>query len=580
MEQYAGKNGSGWAIRPKDGAKVLDLTADSPQIRKIAQQMMADYRSGRLPHDMEQMLPPNPAVADFHKAALEFSPNRIVESAQAFDSVPMVNWLYERRSPDFVRTPDGAVAMHADALDKVRLFADNSRSSAPGTVVNSLDMSEAARMQRAKEMGFDTEQVAYRGLTRPYDQDKAGYYQMFTSSPHEAGEYAMKNPFGSPSVVPAYLRRGRTLDVDAQEANFRNVFTGKLPDDVRAKVGESATIDEISHAARGAGYDSVRVRNVYDNVTDEKPAPSSSGSRPSMSDDDLLAALGVDVKPSPKGTPRLDVHEEFRRAPVDIDVVFDPSRIRSPFAAFDPAKRDSALLLAADNSRSSAPGTVVNSIAEPQTIRAYHGSPHDFDKFSMDKIGTGEGSQAFGRGLYFAENPQTAAAYRPQGGRSYEVGIRGKPDEFLDLDAPMSAQPQQVRDTMLRVAQEEMTRKGWPESYQRQMLDDIVGEARTQDAFSRFTGLFHRADQPDAGDTLAAQALAGAGIKGTRFLDAGSREAGQGTRNYVVFDDGLVDINRKYSRAGDASAPGLAANSTQQEDQGVMSILRRYGLAD
>lgn len=28
------------------------------------------------------------------------------------------------------------------------------------------------------------------------------------------------------------------------------------------------------------------------------------------------------------------------------------------------------------------------------------------------------------------------------------------------------------------------------------------------------------------------------------------------------------------------SAPGLAANSTQQDDQGVMSILRRYGLAD
>ena len=27
-------------------------------------------------------------------------------------------------------------------------------------------------------------------------------------------------------------------------------------------------------------------------------------------------------------------------------------------------------------------------------IRAYHGSPHDFDRFSMDKIGTGEGAQA------------------------------------------------------------------------------------------------------------------------------------------------------------------------------------------
>jgi hypothetical protein len=42
---------------------------------------------------------------------------------------------------------------------------------------------------------------------------------------------------------------------------------------------------------------------------------------------------------------------------------------------------------------------------------AYHGSPHDFDRFSTDKIGTGEGAQAFGWGLYFAENPAIATGY-------------------------------------------------------------------------------------------------------------------------------------------------------------------------
>lgn len=31
-------------------------------------------------------------------------------------------------------------------------------------------------------------------------------------------------------------------------------------------------------------------------------------------------------------------------------------------------------------------------LPRPKTIRAYHGSPHSFDKFSMDKIGTGEGA--------------------------------------------------------------------------------------------------------------------------------------------------------------------------------------------
>lgn len=43
---------------------------------------------------------------------------------------------------------------------------------------------------------------------------------------------------------------------------------------------------------------------------------------------------------------------------------------------------------------------------------AYHGSPHDFDKFSLDKIGTGEGAQAYGWGLYFAENPAVAGQYK------------------------------------------------------------------------------------------------------------------------------------------------------------------------
>jgi len=38
-------------------------------------------------------------------------------------------------------------------------------------------------------------------------------------------------------------------------------------------------------------------------------------------------------------------------------------------------------------------------------IKAYHSSPHDYDKFDLSKIGTGEGAQSYGHGLYFAENP-------------------------------------------------------------------------------------------------------------------------------------------------------------------------------
>jgi hypothetical protein len=48
----------------------------------------------------------------------------------------------------------------------------------------------------------------------------------------------------------------------------------------------------------------------------------------------------------------------------------------------------------------------------PKGIRAYHGSPHDFERFDLSRIGTGEGAQAYGHGLYFAENPGTAQSYR------------------------------------------------------------------------------------------------------------------------------------------------------------------------
>ena len=47
-------------------------------------------------------------------------------------------------------------------------------------------------------------------------------------------------------------------------------------------------------------------------------------------------------------------------------------------------------------------------------LEAWHGSPHKFDKFSMDQIGTGEGAQAYGHGLYFADEIDVAKGYQPR----------------------------------------------------------------------------------------------------------------------------------------------------------------------
>ena len=58
---------------------------------------------------------------------------------------------------------------------------------------------------------------------------------------------------------------------------------------------------------------------------------------------------------------------------------------------------------------------------------AYHGTPHKFDKFSLDAIGSGEGFQAHGWGLYFAEDKNISEAYRRKLTKNMEWLYDGKP---------------------------------------------------------------------------------------------------------------------------------------------------------
>lgn len=53
---------------------------------------------------------------------------------------------------------------------------------------------------------------------------------------------------------------------------------------------------------------------------------------------------------------------------------------------------------------------------------AWHGSPHDFDTFDLGAIGTGEGNQVHGWGLYFAKDKKIAENYRDiLGANSIEI---------------------------------------------------------------------------------------------------------------------------------------------------------------
>ena len=66
-----------------------------------------------------------------------------------------------------------------------------------------------------------------------------------------------------------------------------------------------------------------------------------------------------------------------------------------------------------------------------------HGSPHKFDKFSTEKIGTGEGAQVFGWGLYFTDLDSIARNYADNSNLIerylnfiYEFGV---PDRFYQI---------------------------------------------------------------------------------------------------------------------------------------------------
>jgi hypothetical protein len=58
-----------------------------------------------------------------------------------------------------------------------------------------------------------------------------------------------------------------------------------------------------------------------------------------------------------------------------------------------------------------------------------------------------------------------------------------------------------------------------------------------------------------------------AGVPGIQYLDQGSRGVGSGTKNFVIFDDSLIDILKKYGIAFPALAGG-GLLATQPQDNG------------
>jgi hypothetical protein len=307
---------------------------------------------------------------------------------------------------------------------------------------------------------------------------------------------------------------------------------------------------------------------------------------------------------------------------------------------------------------------------EPRGILAYQGSPHDFNaerlvrypdgrteyivgrpdvlpdvpagaevlrdfpmgRMRMDKIGTGEGAQAYGYGLYAAEAEPVARGYRDQlsqgnaaaarrtleaaggdvdraiseteaklrrlderaaagdfggderrfaaqrqiqqdkiaqlrafketgefnAGRLYEVNIDAKPEDFLDWDKPFASADDVERFAARFDAVDPALRKRIEDfGYMRQQMGQPMPDGN--DIIREVMGGIGSKDAARASETMRE-----AGIAGIRYLDAGSRGAGDGSRNYVVFDENLINIVRKYGIAGAAAMLGVSTMDVEQ----------------
>ena len=153
--------------------------------------------------------------------------------------------------------------------------------------------------------------------------------------------------------------------------------------------------------------------------------------------------------------------------------------------------------------------------------------------------------------------------------RMYQVRINADPESFLDWDKPLSQQPESVRRAWEGIAKSPDTEQIAKDFYSYKpgmTLGDLP-------EFSDPYGSTIYRQTPGAVESATAK-LREAGIPGIRYLDGNSRGSGAGSSNYVVFDDSLIEILKKYGMAGGAVGGGALAQPDQASAQDLPDWLK------
>jgi hypothetical protein len=126
-------------------------------------------------------------------------------------------------------------------------------------------------------------------------------------------------------------------------------------------------------------------------------------------------------------------------------------------------------------------------------------------------------------------------------GRTIHADIKPSPDKFLDWDKPLSEQGEGVRKALeSHPALKEIIADR--ESVVGKLSNKNSVFAKMWEGGGRGAGVYQTLSQKLGSEKAASELLHDLGIPGIRYLDQGSRGAGKGTYNYVVFSDKDVSI--------------------------------------
>jgi hypothetical protein len=142
-------------------------------------------------------------------------------------------------------------------------------------------------------------------------------------------------------------------------------------------------------------------------------------------------------------------------------------------------------------------------------------------------------NRKYNEAAYWIESNKDRLELKRSEGNLYKVDLDVKDEDLLDWDKPLSDQSEKIRENVLSESK---------------LLGDLNREWNGNDLYKNLVDEY-------GGEKQASEYLNSLGIPGIRYLDGTSRKQGEGTYNYVIFDENLIKILDKNDKPVEGDLP-------------------------